>query len=171
MSSAHVVVISAKGFIISSLAPGPHPQRELTLMPRLGSPCPRLRHGRRRFLTGAGAPVPLSEGPVSPITIRPVVAVETVRWFPRSLWARFVRPQLRQLLQACGTRPMRVASPHDSNSADLTGAPTGPCALSARGGSAPRQVRPWCTSSGESRHERQYRDEDTPRTADQHRRL
>src|SRR6187402_339850 len=26
----------------SSLAPGPHPRRELTLTPRLGFPCPRL---------------------------------------------------------------------------------------------------------------------------------
>jgi hypothetical protein len=27
---------------IFPLAPGPHPRRELTLMPRLGFPCPRL---------------------------------------------------------------------------------------------------------------------------------
>src|SRR2546425_3005796 len=30
---------------------------------------------------------------------------------------------------------------------------------------------PWCTSSGESRHERQYRDEDAPRPAHAHGRL
>src|SRR6185436_2173184 len=32
----------------SSMALGPHSQRELTPMPRRGCPCPLLRHGRRR---------------------------------------------------------------------------------------------------------------------------
>src|SRR2546427_3852731 len=59
----------------------------------------------------------------------------------------------------------------DVSSADRSGAPTGPCALSAWGGSVPRPERPWETSSGESRHERQYRDEGTPRSADLNRRL
>src|SRR5262249_39359726 len=37
---------------------------------------------------------------MSPGSLMPVVAVETDLWFPRSLWARSVRPQLRQLPQA-----------------------------------------------------------------------
>ena len=42
-----------------SLAAGPHPRRELTLMPRLGSPCPRLGMAAGAlFFTGGGAPPP-----------------------------------------------------------------------------------------------------------------
>src|SRR6267143_404220 len=39
------------------LAAGPHPRRELTLMPRLGFPCPRLGMAAgAAFFTGGGAP-------------------------------------------------------------------------------------------------------------------
>src|SRR5436190_11667670 len=41
------------------LAAGPHPRRELTLMPRLGFPCPRLgMTAGAFFFTGGGAPPP-----------------------------------------------------------------------------------------------------------------
>src|SRR3989475_8412170 len=40
------------------LALGPHPQRELTQMPRLGFACPRLGMAAGAFCTGAGAPPP-----------------------------------------------------------------------------------------------------------------
>src|ERR1700692_2925193 len=57
----------------SSLAPGPHPQRELTPMPRLGYPCPRLGiaagalfslrvgphpHAERTLMLALGSPWP-----------------------------------------------------------------------------------------------------------------
>ena len=41
-----------------ALALGPHPQRELTLMPRLGFTCPRLGMAAGALFTGAGAPPP-----------------------------------------------------------------------------------------------------------------
>src|SRR2546422_2933618 len=43
------------------------------------------------------------------------------------------------------------------SSAALLGAPAGPSARSTWNGVAPQRGRPWCTSSGESRLERQYR--------------
>src|SRR5712691_803132 len=43
------------------------------------------------------------------------------------------------------------------SSAALLGAPAGPSARSTWNGVAPQRGRPWCTSSGESRFERQYR--------------
>ena len=41
-----------------SLAAGPHPRRELTLTPSLGSPCPRSGVAAGASFTGGGAPPP-----------------------------------------------------------------------------------------------------------------
>src|SRR5207247_6520517 len=57
--SASATAFKWIGAALLSLAPGPHPRRELTLMPRLGFPCPRLGMAAGAyFFTGAGAPPP-----------------------------------------------------------------------------------------------------------------
>src|SRR5207247_216972 len=57
--SDHDVSPAKAGHYFSSLAAGPHPRRELTLMPRLGFPCPRLGMAAGApFFTGVGAPRP-----------------------------------------------------------------------------------------------------------------
>jgi len=59
-----------------SLALGPHPQRELTLMPRLGFPCPRLgtppQRGCRAGDPGIDAGAPLALGSYSQCELTPM---------------------------------------------------------------------------------------------------
>jgi hypothetical protein len=122
------------------------------------------------FLRPRGAPVPL-RGPRSVTGYdeacgscgnRSVVSKELVDAFAASTAPAASTGPRR------AARARRISTTHAPSSADLAGAPMGPGVLNAWGGSAPCQGRSWYTSSGESRHERQYRDEDAPRTADSH---
>jgi hypothetical protein len=47
--------------------------------------------------------------------------VETVLWFPRSLWTRSVRPQLRQLPQGAPTVAASAAGPGDATARPYQG--------------------------------------------------
>src|SRR6267143_137124 len=57
--NAVAMVFDSLGAHVYLLAAGPHPRRELTLMPRLGFPRPRLGMAAgASFFTGGGAPPP-----------------------------------------------------------------------------------------------------------------
>jgi hypothetical protein len=85
---------------------------------------------------GVGAPVPLDRLFLREKGMRAVVTVETVLWFPRSLWTRSWRPQLRQFPQPAADMGCVACGIHELGG--LTGSALGALRSSATRGCAPR---------------------------------
>ena len=93
--------------------------------------------------------------------MRAVGTVETVLWFPRSLWTRSLRPQLRQFPPPARRHEVsRVAS---TSSAASPGVPRGPCAPAPLADMRPGEVVRGVHPVGSCAIERQYRGERAPR--------
>jgi len=99
--------------------------------------------------------------------MKAVETVETVLWFPRSLWTRSLRPQLRQFPQPARRHAVRRVC--STRSAALPGVPWGPCAPAPLADMRPGEVVRGVHPVGSCAIERQYRGDGAPRDVEQSR--